>query len=345
MRPRTGLSLLLAGAIVLAGGWYFGPAQMPGEAQSVEAGRLMFPGLADRLQDAAEVDIAHQGKTLVIRRHGDVWGLADRGDYPVEAEKLRGMLTALTELRLVEPRSADPAAYAKLGLQDPNAPDSTADLLRVLDAAGKPIAELIVGHRRVLTAGNVPDEVFVRRPDEAQGWLAEGSLVVDADPLLWLQRDIVNIDHTSIAHVSVQRGNETLGFDAKDGKLTMTTPAEHPPLDSYKMDDIARGLEMLTCEDVQPGAAPTTGEIGQSVFTTTDGLAVTTRLYQSGKDLLARFDIAGDNVAKAKAATLKARIAGWTYRIGAWKQTALVPSLTDLEAKPDKAAPASGVTQ
>ncbi len=61
--------------------------------------------------------------------------------------------------------------------------------------------------------------------------------------------------------------------------------------------------------------------------------------------MLARFDIAGDGAAKAKAATLKARIAGWTYRIGAWKQIALVPSLTDLESKPDKAAPASGVTQ
>ncbi len=173
MRPRTGLSLLLAGAIVLAGGWYFGPAQEPGAAQSVEAGRLMFPGLANRLQDAAEVDIAHQGKTLVIRRHGDVWGLADRGGYPVEAEKLRGMLTALTELRLVEPRTADPAAYAKLGLQDPNAPDSTADLLRVLDAAGKPIAELIVGHRRVLTAGNVPGR-GVRPPPRRSAGLAGG---------------------------------------------------------------------------------------------------------------------------------------------------------------------------
>jgi hypothetical protein len=344
MRPRTGFALLLAGAVVLGAGWYFGPARTPQPAQSIAAGQLMFPDLAASLQNAAAVEVMHQGKTLVIRRQGDTWGLADRAGYPVQTDKLRGMLTALTELRLVEPRSAEAADYARLGLQDPNAPDSTANLLRVLDKDGKPIAELVVGHRRVLTAGNVPDEVFVRRPGEARTWLAEGSLVVDADPQLWLQRDIMNIDHARIARVSVDRDNANLIFEARDGKLTMTSPAEHPPLDNYKLEDITRGLELLTCEDVTGATAPSSGEIGKSVFATKDGLQVTTRLYQNGKEVLARFEAAGDGSAKAEAASLNQRVANWTYRIGAWKETALAPKLSDLEAKSDE-KPATNVTQ
>lgn len=342
MRPRTGFALLIVGAVVLAAGWYFGPAQLPGAAQSIDAGRLMFPDLANRLQSAAEVQVVNQGKTLDIRRYGNTWGLADRGGYPVETEKLRSMLTALTELRLVEPRTSQPSEYGRLGVQDPNAPNSTADLLRVLDQAGKPIAALIVGHRRVLTAGNVPDEVFVRRPDQAQSWLAQGSLSVDADPQLWMRRDIMNIDHARLAHVSVQRDGTTLAFDAKAGKLTMVAPNAHAPLDDDKLDDLARGLEQLNCDDVVPGAAPTTGEIGQTVFTTTDGLGVTVRLYQSGKAMLARFDITGDGAAKTEADTLEKRVAPWTYQLASWKEPALVPRLTDLEKKPDdKSAPGS----
>jgi len=342
MTPRTGLALLLAGALVLAGGWYLGPAQMQPAAQTIRPGTLMFPNLAARLQDAAEIEVAHQGKTLVIRRKGNVWGLADRGGYPVQAEKLRAMLTALTELRLVEPRTSDPADYDRLGVGDPKAPNSTADLLRVVDASGKPIVALIVGHRRVLTEGDVPDEVFVRRPDEAQSWLAEGSLELDADPQQWLVRDIMNIDHTRIAHVSVQRGGTTLDFDGAKGKLTMTTPATHPALDNFKLDEVAGGLESLTCEDVVPGPVPTQGEIGQSVFTTTDGLTVTTRLYQSGKDVLARFDVAG-NTPEAK--QLNARVDGWTYRIGSWKEAELVPAMADLAKPEEKSAPSVGPTR
>ncbi|HEX5327629.1 MAG TPA: DUF4340 domain-containing protein [Acetobacteraceae bacterium] len=344
MRPRTGLALLLVGAMVFAGGWYFGPAQQPGVAQAMATGKLMFPDLAAHLQDAAEVQVANQGKTLTIRKTGDTWGLAERDGYPVEAEKLRSMLTALTELRLVEPRTTDPADYARLGVNDPNAANSTADLLRVLNASGKPIAELIVGHRRVLTSGNVPDEVFVRRPNEAQSWLATGSLSVDADPQLWLVRNIMNIDHARVAHVAIERDGATLAFDGKDGKLAMTAPAEHPPLDDYKVSELASGLESLTCDDVRPGPAPTSGEIGQAVFTTTDGLAVTARLYQSGKDVLARFAVAGDGKAKAEAAKLDARVGKWTYQISNWKEAALVPTLADLEAKPE-GKPTAGATQ
>ena len=83
----------------------------------------MFPGLAPKLQDAARIEITHQGKTLVIAKHGDTWGLADRGGYPVQQDKLRGMLTALTELRLVEPRTTDPAQFSRLGLEDPERQD------------------------------------------------------------------------------------------------------------------------------------------------------------------------------------------------------------------------------
>jgi hypothetical protein len=328
--------------VVLAGGWYLGPAQTQPAAQTVSPGTLMFPDLAARLQNAAEIDVTHHNKTLVIQRKGNVWGLADRGGYPVQAEKLRSMLTALTELRLVEPRTADPAQYAQLGVGDPNAPNSTADLLRVLDASGKPIVALIVGHRRVLTEGDVPDEVFVRRPNEAQSWLAEGSLEVDADPGQWLVLDIMNIDHQRLKHVSVQRGGTTLAFDAANGKLTMTEPASHPPLDDFKVDELAEGLESLTCEDVVPGPAPQQNEIGQSVFTTSDGMTITTRLYASDKHILARFDVAGTS---PEAKQLNARIGGWTYRLASWKEAALVPALTDLQKSPETPAPATGPKQ
>jgi hypothetical protein len=342
MKPRTLIALVVVGILAVAGGWYFGTARQAGEQQAYSGGRLMFPGLAPKLQDATRIEITHQDKTTAIEKHGDTWGLVDRGGYVVQASKLRGMLTALTELRLVEQRTSDPDQFNRLGLEDPNGKTGTSNLLRVLDASGKPIVALVVGHRRVRTQGNVPEQVYVRRTDDNQTWLAEGSLQVDADPQLWLERDIMNIDHARIANVAVTHGDETLEL-ARDGqKLVLKAPTEHPPLDDYKMDDSDRGLELLTFQDVQTDKELVGDKVGQSVYTTSDGLAVTASVFKGEKDIWARFAATGSDKTKDEADKLNARLAGWTYQLGAWKQKALVPSLDDLKAAPPEkpAAPA-----
>jgi hypothetical protein len=259
----------------------------------------------------------------------------------VQPSKLRGMLTSLTELRLVEPRTTDPAQFGRLGLQDPTAKAADSNLLRVLDASGKPIVTLIVGHRRVRTQGNVPEQVYVRRPGDNQTWLAEGSLQVDADPQLWLERDIVNIDHTRIAPVDVERGEQKLEFAREGQKLVLKEPADHPPLDDYKVDDVDRALELLTFQDVQTDKEPVGDQIGRSVYTTSDGMAVTATVFKGDKDIWARFAVTGKDKSKNEADKLNAHLAGWTYQLGSWKEKALVPSLDDLKASPppEKAAP------
>jgi hypothetical protein len=334
MKTRTLVILVALGVVAVGGGWYFGIREEPKEQQAFNSGTLMFPDLAPRLQDAARIEIIHQGATTVLEKHGDAWGLAERGGYPVQTSKLRGMLTALTELRLVEPRTADPAKFSQLGLEDPNAKTGASDLLRVLDASGKPIVAVIVGHRRVRTQGDVPEEVYVRRPDENQTWLANGSLQVDADPQLWFDRDIMNIDHARIAGVVVTHDGASLEFAQSGGKLSLKSPTDHPPLDDYKVDDVDRGLELLTFQDVQTDQAPVGAALGQSVYTTTDGLAVTVALFKGDKDIWARFSAAGNDKTKAEADKLNARLHGWTYQLGAWKQTALAPALDDLKAAP-----------
>lgn len=342
MNPRTLSILVVLGVIAVAGGWYFGTATKPAQQVAVQSGQLMFPDLASKLRDAAKIEIESQGRTLVIDRTSGQWGLPDRGGYPVQDTKLRGMLTALTELRLVEPRTSDPEQYIRLGVADPGARESKSSLLRVLDTGGKPIISVVVGHRRVRTQAKVPEQVYVRLPGQAQAWLAEGALQVDSDPQLWLDRDIMNIDHSRIANVTVTRGDANLAFARNDGKFILTAPADHPKLEEYRLEDVARGLEHLTFQDVRPAAFPVGDAIGQSVFTTADGLTVTAAVFRGEKDIWARFSAAAaEEKAKSEADRLAPRLAGWTYQLGSWKEKALVPTLDDLKATEPAAEPAA----
>lgn len=343
MSARTLTALIILGVIALVGGWYFGPASVSTSQKSPYAGKLMFPDLVPKLQNIARIEVEQAGKTLAIARHGDHWGLTDRGGYPVQETKLRSMLTGLTELRLVEPRTSDPSQYATLGVESADAKGSHSELLRILDGSGKVILALIVGHQRISTAGHAPAEVYVRLPGEKQSWLAEGRLEVDADPQVWLDRDIMNIDHSRITKVTVSHPSETLEFDRTADKFALLAPAQHPNLDSYKVEDVARALELLTFEDVERSGPPPGNALGTSVFTTDDGLTVTAKVFQRPNDPLhtagegdiaVRISVTGVGKAKPEAARLAALVTGWTYTLGSWKKASLVPSLSDLTVPP-----------
>jgi hypothetical protein len=347
MRARAVAILVVLGVIALVGGWFLGTATTPPGRTTITAGGLMFPGLAPQLHDAAKVEITHQDNVTVIEKRPDGgWGVASMHDYPIQETKLRSLLTGLTELRLAEPRTSDPAEFARLGVDDPKTKGSSADLLRIMDAGGKPLVALIVGHRRVRSQANVPDEIYVRRPDENQSWLAEGTLQVDADASQWLDRNILNIAHERIASVTATRvgageAAPPLAFGQVDGKFGLTQPAEHPKLEDYKVDEVGRALEQLTFQAVRADADAPGSEAGHAVFTTNDGLVVNVTTLHADNDVWTRFAISKtDDKVKAEAERLGGRLAGWTYQIGSWKEKSLVPTLDDLKAaEPPNPAP------
>ena len=350
---RNTLILAALGVVALFAGWQFGTPSQGGGQKTVAPGTLVFPGLAAKLQSAEIVTITTKAQTLDIIKKDGIWGLANRGGYPVQQDRLRELLTGLTELRVTEPRTADPAQYARLGVDDPNLPITTANLIRVLDGKGTLIAELIVGHRRVRTSGTVPESIYIRRPGEAQSWLAEGRLPADADPQLWFDRDITNIRKNDVATVlSTRIGATPLEFGRDGDILLLKSPAEHPRLDEYRLEDVFRGLESLTLTDVKPLAASgpaLPGEpVGTAVYTTTDGMTVTVTVHREDVNVWASFKAEATGDAKPKAEALQKRIGPWAYQVGSWKEKSFVPTLDELkstepdpDAKPDADKPAT----
>jgi len=342
MQRRTLLLLGGAAVAVLGGALLLNPADRA--PPSPAGASLAFPGLAQRLQGAARIEATRHDGSLAIERRGETWVLPDRGGYPVRQERVRELLTGLTELRLIEPRTADPEMLGRLGLEDPTREGATSTLLRVLDAQGGVIADLVIGRRRVRTQGNVPESAFVRRPAESQAWLAEGRIPVDADPQLWLDRDIANIPRDRIRRVAVARRDEaplvvTRGGDP-DGQLSLTEPAGGPAAEETALDEIGRAFEFLTFLDVRPEAEIPGEALGEAHFGLTDNLAIAVRLHRDGDSIWIALAAEGDD----EAARLNARWRGWAYQVGQWKERAFLPLLGELrrhdEAPAEQAPPA-----
>ncbi|WP_431285538.1 DUF4340 domain-containing protein [Humitalea sp. 24SJ18S-53] len=307
---------------------------------------LAFPGLAQRLANVSRIEVRRHDGTLVLLREGpDRWVLPEKGNYPARGEKVREVLVGLTELRLIEPRTADAAMLDRLGVEDPSAAGATSSLLRLLDANGAPIAELILGRRRMRTQGglagsNVPETIYVRRPNETQAWLAEGRLPVDSDPNLWIDRDIANLPRDRVRRVVVSRPGdaplELVRGGDPDGALRVAVPADAPATDEVSIDEVGRAFEFLTFTDVKPEADWPGAAVGESVFTLTDGLAITLRGRRDGDAFWVALSAAGDD----EAARLNARWRGWAYQLGPWKEKAFLPTIGDLVRPPETAVPA-----
>lgn len=324
--------LLLSGAAVAAvgGALLLKPGTPAPPAPSGAA--LAFPGLAQRLQGAARIVATRHDGTLEVTRRGETWVLPAKGGYPVRQEKVRELLVGLTELRLTEPRTANPEMLDRLGVEDPARAGATSTLLRVLDGQGAVIAELVIGRRRVRTQGNVPESAYVRRPGENQAWLAEGRIPVDSDPQLWLDRDIANFPRERIRRIAVAREGQPPLVLARsgepDGTLRITDPADAPPAEETALDEAGRAFEFLTFLDVRPEAEAPGEALGEGRFELTDSLAVVVRPRRDGEALWITLAAEGDD----EAARLNARWRGWAYQVGAWKEKAFVPLLSDLRA-------------
>jgi hypothetical protein len=331
---RRGLLLLGAAAAASVGGALLLTPRRTDPPVSTAA-PLAFPGLAPRLANAARIEVTRHDGTLTINRAGaDVWVLPAKADHPVRPERVRELLVGLTELRLTEPRTANPEMLERLGVEDPARPGATSALLRVLDAQGAVIAELIIGRRRMRVQGNVPESAYVRRPNENQAWLAEGRIPLDSDANLWIDRDIANIPRERVREASVAREGEPallLRRGAEpDAPLAVAEPAETPELDDISVDEIARAFEFLTFLDVRREADIPGERLGETRFTLTDNLRIGVVVHREGENVWARLSAEGDEEAQR----LAARWRGWAYQVGQWKERAFVPRLGDLAKQP-----------
>ena len=324
MIGRRGLALLGgAAAATLGGGLLLAPDAPP----APPAAALAFPALAERLPRAARVELRRHDATLILLRAEEAWGIAERHGHPCQPGRLRALFTGLTELHLLEPRPAEP----RTGTDDPLRAPATGTLIRVLDAGGAPLAELILGQRRSRPG---EETAFVRRPGEAGAWLAESRLEAAPDPELWLDRAIADLPAQRLRRVEVLRAGEARLVLQRPGEvdapLVIVEPREPPRPDGVALDALGRLFEGLSLHDVAPATDVPRGGLGEALgevrFGFTDGLGVVAWPRRAGEHLWVTLRATGD----AEAAALNRRWARWAYRLNGWQEATLIPRLEDL---------------
>jgi hypothetical protein len=312
--------------------------------------RPVMTDLTARLPQVARfTDVRGDGKTTLVRRNG-VWLAEQKYDYPADPGKVKTVLFGLAALRYAEPKTAKPALYSRLDVEDPGKKGSDAQLVTLSDASGKLLGEMIFGKRRYDIFGGGNDGIYVRKPGEAQSWLANGSLTLPTGTLDWVDRMITMIKGDTIesAKFIAPDGATVAIARAKAGAplaLTGGVPKGQKLKSNDALDELGRALDYFSLDDVLPATDVPFPDRGLStaVYTTLDGLTVTVSMIE--RDAMAK-DEGGKPVTKKKywvkllasgtgkaakaAADLNKRVTAWAYAIPDYKANDFKTRIADL---------------
>ena len=191
----------------------------------------------------------------------------------------------MADLDLVEPKTQKPDLYPRLEVEDPGKGNRPWSRSRTRRAAT--IAEAIVGKRRYDRLGAGNDGVYIRKPGDAQAWLARGSLDPSGEPSSWLDRRILDISEKHIAKVALTQPDGAklvISRAAPDAKFAV----EDAPADAKFKSETAIGGPPRRSK---PSTSTTSSRAAElpvpdkdvvtASFTTFDGLTVDLRMLRA----------------------------------------------------------------
>jgi hypothetical protein len=321
------------------------------------AGETVFPGLREALPGVTAVRIEtpqivftvspDDGDDSASGESGDrVWRVAERDGWPADMRKLAETLFALSDLTYVEPKTADPARYARLEIEDPAQDGARARRVTVTGPGGETLADLIAGRRTFdLSAGTTTRGLYIRKPGEARGWLAAGGLGVSDDAQSWLQSDLLAIAPERLYRVAVVHRDgdrvEIVRADDGDGFVAPGLGAE--PQSPRDLTNVAGALENLDLADVGrlSDIAFDGGNTVETTAETLDGLVLTFTILTEARDdpdakprrwarIAARADGGADTAVRDEAQALSEKTDGRVFLLPDWEAGRLTVRRADL---------------
>jgi len=301
--------LVAAGVAVLAALW---ARKLHEPEHEAAAGALLVPGLEAKLNDVTVVSVKGKNdQTVTLERGADTWTVREKSSYPADTGKVRKLLIGLAQAKVIEQKTSNPEHYSELGVVDPTAAaasppadaadagagapkkeQSTGALLEVqAPIEGKEKVALIVGNSARGATGT-----YVRKVDDAQSWLVSGDLSVQADPLTWIDRQVMNVPASRIQQVTIRHPDgQTLVIDKATREEPNYTVHDVPAKREVKFasvgNPLASVLATLRLDDVArlADSDPASHSPIEVEYRTFDGLVVKLHAFVEGDRQWAHF--------------------------------------------------------
>lgn len=259
---------------------------------------LFLPHLVKKPDQITKVVIQDNKQTLTLQKNGDTWEMLERNNYPVMTDKVLDLLYNLADLKIIEPKTSNPAFFRQLDINDVSEPESRAVLVSISDVYNDCLAQIYIGKRESVRIGeDYQEHIFVRRANEEQAWLVAGIIPVANDFRDWFEQPLLGIVESDlIKRVEIEKNKNSKviiaksALDAEDFVLETASAKSGMILDLDAVNTVPFEFAELEFVDVLP-AAKSNIDWKNSLLATVEtfpGVKVILNLVRDGDKVLAQ---------------------------------------------------------
>jgi hypothetical protein len=351
--------LLIAALVAISGALYLSTQR--NQSRDVH-GALLLPSLAGELDTVTSVNVLKGSTTpsVTVRKQGEQWTVAERANYPADVAKLRKLLLALGDAKIREEKTADPANYSIIGVEDPTKSGSTGAQIELIAKDGK--HGLIVG--KPASQGN-----YVRRAGEKASYSVEPAISVEAEPRYWIDTRLLDISTDKIQSVefkpatgsgyALRRVSEPTPAPAPTAAAGAAAPAPAappvPPPSKFVLEGVPSGRQAADAQTLAPApnflGSLSSDDVGAAADIDFSKPLIVTVTLSDGSVITLSGTTVGEKrwiqVAAPKDAALSAKASGRAFEIASYRydnifrplEQMLVPKPAPAGPKPPTASP------
>jgi hypothetical protein len=321
--------------------------QKTGRESELAEGQLL-PGLGAVVNELDFLRLSGAGNEVIatLRREDGKWRVEEARSYAADWDRLKTLLSDLSQAEVVEQKTSNTDYYARLGVEDVSSPEAAGVLIEFSGPSGIP--SLIVGNPATGRAGQ-----YVRLADESGSVLIDRSLDLPTDRSQWLDRDIIDIARDEVVEVSIARPDaatvRAIKKSADDENFELQdVPDGREPSSSWAVNSLAGGLSSLRLDDVASDTGIDWSSAIEYTLLTADGMRVNAWLVPGedgpwirlGASVYQAIEHQADapegeetefaEVLTGRVNEINERVSGWAYKIPQYSFDTMTKRLEDL---------------
>ena len=332
-RRELGTLAILTGIVLLLTAAMYNIRYQSGDQEYI--GSLWLENLD--INSVTRIDVTGPGSMpqVTLERRPEGWGVVQRQYYPANVGTIRSLLLDLSEAKLLERKTQDPAQHAQLGLGG----------IERLEAKGQQVTLHSAEGARSVRIGANPDgrsATYVRNADDDQGWLVDRTFTIPNEPRRWLDPELLDIgmEHIrrmEVVHPDGERIEGQRAEEAADVKFTVVNLPEGAMLkNEYALNRMASAITSLSLEDVMPASQAEVylEDAARARYEFYQGYSLEVRLFPVDVERYARFAVRlGEDMSdedRTRASMLARHLEDWAFRIPSFAHDSMALRWVDI---------------
>ena len=252
------------------------------------AGEAFLPELTGQMERVHEISLIGADAATTLIFDGQAWGIAERANYPANPVKVQGLLNGLRRAARVEPKTAKPEYFERLGLT------GRAVDISVSDEAGQTLAALKAGDQFLSPSGGGIMTFVLDRAQE-RAWIIFELPQITPYPVFWLKPDVVAISPIRIKSVEVVFGDgQAWSITRPDQTEQDFALSDQPAGNPQALREVVYALDQVFLQDVAEVEGMELFRVATATYRTFDGLTVTLTFFDHEGMIWTTFEAAYD---------------------------------------------------